>query len=77
MGKLGPREVIVILNSLPLNELSRVDGELERAREALLGMGQEELGQRVEEARRRLREGQLKDFRRTVATVTARLGHVK
>jgi len=77
MGNVGPREVIVLLNSLPLNELSRVESELARARDALHGMGQPDLGDRVEEARRDLRAGRLKDFRRTVATVTARLGHVK
>lgn len=77
MSTLGPREIIVMLNSLPLNELSRVEGELLRARQALTEMGQAELGDEVEAARCRLREGRIKEFRRSVATVTARLGHVK
>jgi hypothetical protein len=77
MGNLGPREVIVLLNSLPRNELSRIESELARARDALHGMGQADLGDRVEDARQSLRAGRLTDFRRTVATVTSRLGHVK
>lgn len=76
MTQKGPREIIALLNALSLGELTSVERELSRAREALLDLGQAELGERVEEARRELQAGRLKEFRRAVATVTARLGHV-
>ena len=77
MTSPGPKEVLSELNSLQLGELSRVDGQLARAREALLELGQEELSGRVEEARTSLKSGDLKEFRRALANVTAKLGHLK
>ena len=77
MADLGPKELLSELNSLQLGELSRVDGQLARAGAALLELGEEELGSRVEEARVSLKSGDLKEFRRALATVTGKLGHLK
>lgn len=71
------RDVMRILKSLNLGRLQRVDEELERAGRALDSLGQEELHGRLEQARSSLRAGQLREFRRALATVTARLGHLK
>lgn len=72
-----PKVLLSELNSLQLGELSRVDGQLSRAGEALSELGQAELSERIEEARRSLKSGDLREFRRALANVTARLGHLK
>ena len=73
----GPKELLAQLNNLQLGELSAVDGELGRASVALEAMGQSELGSRVEEARVCLKAGNIREFRRALANVTAKLGHLK
>jgi ABC-type transport system involved in cytochrome c biogenesis ATPase subunit len=73
----GPKELLSQLNNLKLGELSAVDGQLGQASEALEALGQVELQGRVDEARRCLKAGKLRDFRKALATVTARLGHLK
>ncbi len=73
----GPKEVLSQLNNLKLGELSAVDVELRRAAESLEALGQDELGARVTEARRCLKTGDLREFRRALANVTAKLGHLK
>ena len=77
MAHLAPRDVLAILNSISVNELGRVDADLARAETALGDMGESELGARVAEARRSLKAGDVREFRRAVANVTARLGHLK
>ena len=77
MSAQGPKEVLTELNSLQLGELSRVDTQLARAGRALRELGEEELSGRVEDARTCLKSGDLKEFRRALANVTARLGHLK
>ena len=77
MGQLAPREIIAILNSLSLSEVSAVEGELARARDALAGLGHVELSEGCEKARRHLHDGKVSEFRRMVANVTAKLGHLK
>ena len=71
------REILAALNALSLSELSRVETELARAQSALMALGQDDLGARVGEAREALRTGNVKEFRRAISNVTARLGHVK
>lgn len=77
MSAASPKDVLALLNGLKLGELGRVDGELLRAGAALDELGQEELRRRVEDARKSLKAGDIKEFRRSLATVTARLGHLK
>lgn len=77
MTASGARGVISLLNSLSVAELSRVHGDLARAREALDALGQPELGALVESAAASLRSGDVRGFRRAISTVTARLGHLK
>ena len=71
------REILAALNALSLGEISRVDLELARAQSALNSLDQGELGTRIGEAREALRTGNLKEFRRAISNVTARLGHIK
>ena len=71
------REVLAMLNAVSLGELAKVDAELARAQAALAVLRQDELAERVGEARRSLAAGDLKEFRRAVSNVTARLGHVR
>lgn len=73
----GAKDVLAILNSLHVGELSRLRAELERARLLLAEMGQDELAARLQEAQDALRRGDMKEFRRALANVTARVGHVK
>ncbi len=77
MSSITPKNVLARLNGLRLGELGQVDGELGRAGEALAELGEEGLRLRVEEARESLRKGDLREFRRALANVTARLGHLK
>lgn len=70
------REILASLNALSLSEMSRVEAELIRAQSALMSLGQDDLGARVAEAREALRLGNVKEFRRAISNVTARLGHV-
>jgi hypothetical protein len=71
------RGILASLNALRLGEMSHLRAELARAEDALAGLGQADLAGRVAEARQALATGQIKEFRRAIANVTARLGHVK
>ncbi len=76
-GLASPREILVRLNSLRLGELTRVQRELEQAGEALLALGEDDLAARLAQARLFLSSGNMREFRRGVAHVTARLGHLE
>lgn len=71
------REILACLNSLSLGEISRVRVELARASGSLTALGQSELATRVTEAAAALAAGNVKEYRRAISNVTARLGHVK
>ena len=73
----GVKEALAILNSLHVGELSRLQADLERVRRMLAELGSDELEQRVQDAQAALRQGDMKEFRRALANVTARLGHLK
>lgn len=73
----GVKEVLTALNSLSVGEFSRLQDDLRRARETLASLGQDELSERVGAAQEALRRGDMKEFRRALANVTARLGHLK
>ena len=71
------REILAVLNALSLGELSRVYTALDRAEAGLQGFGAPDLATRVAEGRAALRAGDVKEFRRAVSNVTARLGHLR
>jgi len=71
------REILATLNALSLNEVSRVHGQIDHAREVLARLGQPDLEARLTEAQRSLRAGEMREFRRGIANVTARLGHLR
>jgi len=73
----GVRDALAILNSLQVGELGRLHAEMERARTLLEELGQGELEQRIRDAQLALRRGDMKEFRRALANVTSRLGHLK
>lgn len=73
----GVREALAILNSLSVGELGRLQGDLERVRRMLADLGAAELEQRIQSAQAALKQGDMKEFRRALANVTARLGHLK
>ena len=77
MSQTATSEILALLNALSTNELSRLDRDLERAEKALIDLGQPDLGERLGLARESLRGGDVREFRRAVANVTARLGHLK
>lgn len=73
----GPRDLIVALNSLALGDLDVLRGRLGKVREALAGMGQGELCERLDEAGRALDAGRIAEYRRLVNQVVSRLGHLR
>lgn len=77
MTKLAPAEILALLNALSTNELSRLEQDLARAEAALGDLGHADLGGRLGDARAFLRGGDVKGFRRAIANVTARLGHLR
>lgn len=73
----GVKDVLSILNSLHVGELGRLTADMERARQLLAELGQAELEERIREAQVALRQGDMKEFRRALANVTAKLGHLR
>ncbi|MEM7244193.1 MAG: hypothetical protein AAF533_02550 [Acidobacteriota bacterium] len=70
-------QVMALLNGLSVGRMDQLQGQLEKARQGLLDLGQDELAARAEDALTSLRRGDLREFRRAIANVTAKLGHVK
>lgn len=75
--EVAVREILALLNSLSLGEIGRVRAELASAAASLEALGQPELALRVAEAGHALAGGNLKEYRRALSNVTARLGHVR
>lgn len=74
---MGWRETIVSLNSLGVGDLEAIQKKLVAARLELGGQGQPELAERVAEASAALGRGDLPEYRRLLALVVSRLGHLK
>jgi hypothetical protein len=70
-------EVLQILNGIGVGPVDRILAGLERARVELEDLGQTELAEKLVEARQALLAADAGLFRRRVAYVTSRLGHLK
>ncbi len=70
-------QVMALLNGLSVGRMDQLRQQLQKARQGLLELGQEELAGRVDDALAALGQGDLREFRRAIANVTAKLGHVK
>jgi hypothetical protein len=73
----GTRDLIVTLNNLGRGDLEVLRSRLLGVRRELSTMGQEELGERLDEALRCLERGEAAEYRRLVNHVVSRLGHLK
>jgi hypothetical protein len=70
-------QLIALLNSLSLGDLDAIRTRLTEAETALAELGHGEVGAIVEEARSALSGGDLKTYRKRVATAISRLGHLR
>ena len=77
MAESGPKSILAMLNSMSSGTIGQLQRELQRAQTALSALGQPELEARLGEAGASLLKGDLKEFRRAVANVTAKVGHLK
>jgi hypothetical protein len=74
---MGWREIIVSLNSLGIGDLDSIRKKLEAVRQEVRAQGQDELAARLDEASSALDRGQLTEYRRLLAQVVSRLGHLR
>ncbi|HXV74710.1 MAG TPA: hypothetical protein VD788_00195 [Candidatus Polarisedimenticolaceae bacterium] len=71
------QRLIAMLNAIDVGELDGIRAKLASARQACIRLDQVELADRLHEAERALFEADLKTYRKRIATVIARLGHLK
>jgi len=72
-----PSQLIALLNSLTFGDLDAIRTKLDEARSALSGLGHVEVAGIVADARKALVEGDLKTYRKRVATAIAKIGHLR
>jgi hypothetical protein len=72
-----PSSIIAGLNSMSFGEMEGLRARLGEARDACLGLDQQELADKLDEAESALDVADLKTYRKRVETVIARLGHLK
>ena len=70
-------QLIALLNSLNVGDLDAIRTRLAEAEQALGELGHAEVGTIVGEARNALAGGDLKTYRKRVATAISRLGHLR
>lgn len=70
-------QLIALLNSLNVGDLDSIRTRLAEAETALADLGHAEVGTIVGEARAALAGGDLKLYRKRVATAISRLGHLR
>ena len=71
------QRLIANLNAIDVGGLDAIRSKLTQAREVCAGLGQAELAERLSEAERALIVADLKTYRKRIATVVSRLGHLK
>jgi hypothetical protein len=71
------RRLIAYLNAIDVGELDAIRGKLTQAREVCLALDQTELADLLGQAERALFAADLKTYRKRIATVVSRLGHLK
>ena len=71
------RRLIAYLNAIDVGELEGIRGKLGQAREVCNELDLADLAELLAEAERALFGADLKTYRKRVATVVSRLGHLK
>jgi flavin-binding protein dodecin len=72
-----PSQLIALLNSLTTGDLDAIRGKLDEARAGLAALGFAEVDEMVAGARAALDGGDLKTYRKRVASAIAKLGHLR
>lgn len=72
-----PSQLIALLNALNFGDLDAIRSRLDEARAALAGLGHDEVAAIVGEAEAALNGGDLKTYKKRVATAISRLGHLR
>jgi hypothetical protein len=72
-----PAQIIALLNAMHVGEMDVIRSALHEARAACEALEQEDLAERLGEATNALGRGDLKTYRKRVASVVARLGHLR
>ena len=71
------REIIVSLNSLGVGDLDSIRGKIRAVRQEIRAQGQDELADRLDDASAALDRGQLTEYRRLLAQVVSKIGHLR
>lgn len=74
---MNPSQLIAHLNALSIGDIDLIAGKLGIASDACRELGQDDLAERLIEARTALEAANPKEFRRLVASVVSRLGHLR
>jgi hypothetical protein len=74
---VDPSRIIACLNAISIGEMEGVRARLGEARTACLSIDQPDLADKLAEAERALGAADLRTYRKRVATVVARLGHLR
>ena len=69
--------LIGMLNGISVGELGAITGKLAAVRQDLSELQEAELDQALEQALQSIQRGDVKDFRRLVAQMVSKLGHVR
>ncbi len=70
-------QLVAYINAIRVGDLDGIRGKLGEARRACLDLFQEELADTLSETETALGQSDLKTYRKRIATVVARLGHLK
>ena len=77
MTGMNTSQLIAYLNAINTGDIDSIEGKLDQARQACLQLEQSDLADKLHEAVTALRQADLRTYRRRIATVVARLGHVR
>jgi len=74
---MNPSQLIAFLNSINIGALEGIQGKLDQASTACRNLDQQELAELLSEAGTSLGRADMKTYRKRIATVVARLGHLR
>lgn len=74
---MNPSQLIAALNSMAVGDLDSIRAKLAEAADGCRRLGQEELADRLDQARQALAAADLRTYRKQVETVISRLGHLR
>jgi hypothetical protein len=74
---MNTSQLIAFLNSIQVGDLDAIQGKLRQAREACEELAQPELSSTLQEAADALSALDVRTYKKRVATVISRLGHVR